>query len=138
MPHALFGQLYQHDKQEFVNRLLGGSEDGISRFWTEVADTRRYANHPIRLRSNHATKCIPIGIHGDGVQVVGVGRTWSKGIDAFSWSSLLALGPTAMINFLIWICFARCDHCSRQKHDGSMLERAEVVIDLVGERSLTY
>ena len=116
LPHALFGQLYKHDKAEFKSRALGGSEDNIARFWDQIAHTKRYNDHPIRTKSDHKTKCVPIGVHGDGVQVVGVGRSWSKGVEAFSWSSLLAIGNTVMINFLIWICFARCMCSSPDKH----------------------
>ena len=81
-----------------------------------MANTERYASHPVRLRPDHKSMCIPIGIHGDGVQVVGVGRTWSKGVEAFSWTSLLALGATVMINFVIWVCFSKCMCTSDDKH----------------------
>jgi len=45
---------------------------------------------------------IPIFIHGDGVPVKGVGKSWGESCDIYNWGSLLASGGTVEITFLIW------------------------------------
>ena len=38
------------------------------------------------------------GLHGAGVSVTGLGKTWQKGIDAYSISSILTFGDTGHYN----------------------------------------
>ena len=45
---------------------------------------------------------MPISLHGDGVPVTGVGRSWSKSYDALTWTSCVASGDTVSIfNFIV-------------------------------------
>lgn len=93
-PHELFGCLYSEHPHVFEQRFLGGDASSVVRFWKQMEGSSRYDGHPVRGRGDHKKCCIPIGLHGDGVTVTGVGRSWSKGCDAFSWSSLLTAGPS--------------------------------------------
>ena len=70
-----------------------------------MATTDRLRMHSISNRDDHRRLCIPIGMHGDGVTVTGVGRSWSKGCDAFSWSNLLSTGESNISNFIIFVIF---------------------------------
>ena len=101
-PHALFSLLYHSNRQAFDNMLLGSTNE-ISKFWDEVASTQKYQHHPVRRRKDHKRLCIPLGLHGDGVAVTGINRSWQKSVDAFSWSSLLASGQTKLTNFLVFV-----------------------------------
>ena len=45
---------------------------------------------------------MPISLHGDGVPVTGVGRSWSKSYEALTWTSCVASGDTVSIfNFIV-------------------------------------
>lgn len=45
---------------------------------------------------------MPISLHGDGVPVTGVGRSWSKSYDVLTWTSWVASGDTVSIfNFIV-------------------------------------
>ena len=63
-------------------------------------------NTTLRRRKNWWLRAIPIFIHGDGVHVAGVGKTWGKSLHVWNWGSLLAKGSTVEIVFWIWSCFS--------------------------------
>ena len=45
---------------------------------------------------------MPISLHGDGVPVTWVGRSWAKSYDALTWTSCVASGDTVSIfNFIV-------------------------------------
>ena len=45
---------------------------------------------------------MPISLHGDGVPVTGVGRSWAKSYEALTWTSCVASGSTSSIfNFIV-------------------------------------
>ena len=58
------------------------------------------AEHPER-----AGMTIPLSLHGDGVPVAGVGKSWSKSATCYSWSSLLGRGKTVEFNFMVYFYF---------------------------------
>ena len=105
LPHELFATMYEHHRERFIEVLCGGSLATIEMFWQDVAGTQKYASHPARLVPSHRKKCIPIALHGDGVPISGVGKSWSKSAQVFSWTSLLARGPTKSTCFLIYLFF---------------------------------
>ena len=70
-PHAAFADIYTNSPEAFESRICGGNFNRISSFWHDMQDHPGYATHP-----DHITKCIPIDLHGDGVPVVGVGKSW--------------------------------------------------------------
>ena len=100
-PHELFASLYRHYNQAFMAR-IAGSKKKIKSFWESVSDTVQYMNHPIKNVANHKSRAIPIFLHGDGVPCSGIGKSWSKMFDVWSWGSLLMEdGATWKTNFLI-------------------------------------
>ena len=105
LPHVLFAQMYESCHEAFVDRILGGHADRVGEFWRGVSQTSKYRNHPLRRRRDHMEKCVPLGIHADGVTTIGVSRSWSKNCEAFSWSSCLSCGPTKIVIFLIYLIF---------------------------------
>jgi hypothetical protein len=99
LPHALFSHIYTHDERLFEQVFLGGSQDRLAEFWSQVSTTKHYEASNIATRPDHKTRYIPLGLHGDGVTVTGVARTWGKQADVYSWTSLLAAGPSKMVIF---------------------------------------
>lgn len=107
LPHQLLHAMYTHHKDVFVRRLLGGSENNVQRFWEQMTAHPAYDQHPLSRRPDHKAKCIPIALHGDGVPVAGIGKSWSKSMDAYSWASLLTTGSVADCHFLIYAMFTK-------------------------------
>ena len=50
-------------------------------------------------------KVCGFSIHGDGVSISGVGRSWAKSVDVYSWSSMLSNTSTKLSNYLIYIMY---------------------------------
>jgi len=105
-PHEMFAHIYEHYKEAWVTRICPSS-DSVRDFWNRMRGNPQLEGHPVRHRADHQTKCVPLGIHADGVPVVGVGKAWSQSLDVFSWSSLLGSGSTLESNFLIF-CIFQC------------------------------
>lgn len=103
LPHELFHIIYTHHPETFASGILGGGSDTVELFWHSMSDHPGYTEHPVKGRPEHKRKAVPIALHGDGVPVSGVGKSWSKSMDAYSWTSLLSRGPTAKVLFLIYI-----------------------------------
>ena len=105
-PHKFFAMLHKHHRAAFCQRILGGDSRNVARFWQAMADNNpRYPRHSVRSREDHTYRCIPISIHGDGVPVSGLGRTYAKNVYVYTWCSLLGKGNTLDWNFLIWLCY---------------------------------
>ena len=51
------------------------------------------------------SKTVPIALHGDGTPVAGIGKSWTRMMDIYSWSSCLVKGCTLDITFLIYAVF---------------------------------
>ena len=62
-------------------------------------------DHPVLYRKDWKRRAIPLVLHGDGVPLTGIGKSWSKLVDVFSVSSLLGRGSTRMRMFLIFSFF---------------------------------
>ena len=107
LPHELFSMMYTHHRGAFVQRLLGGSEARVGEFWAAMADHPAYRAHPVARRPDHIEKAIPIAVHGDGVPVAGIGKSWSKSMDTYSWCSLLCTGPTSAFLFVIYAMYTK-------------------------------
>ena len=107
LPHELFAGLWEFDKSIFVNKLCGGDEANIEKFWKSMSNHPAYLDedNPLHLRRNHIKKCIPLSLHGDGVTVIAISKSWSKSVDALSWSSILSTGSTLTSCFLIYIMY---------------------------------
>ena len=62
-------------------------------------------NADIQHRRDFWTKCVAIKSHGDGVPVVGVGKSWNKMLDIWSWTSCLGSGATLDCCFYMFSIF---------------------------------
>jgi len=58
----------------------------------------------VRLLAEADLWCmVPLSLHGDGTPSSGIGKSWSKMSDFFSWASLLvSCGHSEMVRFLIF------------------------------------
>lgn len=106
LPHVLFSDIYNQYPDAWRERILP-STSKLNEFWHEMQNSPILVNHPIRNLDNYQSRAIPLAIHGDGVPIVGVGKTWGKSVDVFSWRSLLATGSTIQFTFYVWSVFQK-------------------------------
>ena len=103
-PHQCIHDLYHNYPNEFTKRVLPDFS-AIKKFWESMDGSPFLHNHPMVARRGWEDTVVPLSIHGDGVTVTGVGRSWNKSVDVLSWASLLASGATLSIFHLIFIIF---------------------------------
>lgn len=82
LPHLVFHSLLFYD--EFSAFF---SVDKIQKFWegVEASGDPRLQNHPLKLQANWSQKCIPLFVHGDGVEF-----QTRDSLMVWSWGSLLS------------------------------------------------
>lgn len=106
LPHTVFSDLYNNYPAAWRDRVLPSTAK-LNEFWREMEDSPALANHPVKQIPNWQSRAIPISIHTDAVPVTGVGKTWGKSVDVYSWCSLLGRGSTLEFNFYIWSIFSK-------------------------------
>ena len=99
-PHEMFASLYHDYPDEWSKRILP-DRSLIPKFWTAIQNHPILNGHPVKRVAGWFHRCIPISVHGDGVPVTGVGKSWGKMADVFHWTSCLATGSTLDICFYI-------------------------------------
>ena len=99
LPHVLFSVMFHKYRSSFDRYIQGSS---LSTFWEDMVGNPQYEDHPVKARDT--SKAVPLSLHGDGVASIGLGKSWQKSFEAFSWSSLTGDGHcTLLMNWLIWI-----------------------------------
>lgn len=107
LPHVMFAVLYKYHPAAFLERMCGGAFANIGAFWRAMDRHPMYQNHPIKKRADHQARCIPLSVHADAVPVSGVGRSWGKSLEIYSWNSMLSTGATVLTLFLICMYFPK-------------------------------
>ena len=107
LPHELFSALYHNHPAAFRKRILGGDQSNVRTWWDSMDEHPAYAGHPLKSRTDHKLRCIPLALHGDAVPVSGIGKAWSKSAEGYGWSSMIGEGNTADLHFLIWIMYTK-------------------------------
>ncbi|HIF94878.1 MAG TPA: hypothetical protein EYQ60_17410 [Myxococcales bacterium] len=115
LPHELFAALYHYYPQAWLDRICPSAET-CRRFWGAVRGSVQFMTHPVRHRPNFMTRCIPLTLHGDGTPVVGIGKAWGRLMDIWSWTSILATGPTILRAFMVF-CLHTAIQCVRAGHN---------------------
>ena len=64
-------------------------------------------HNPVRDRPGFTTFAVPLSLHGDGVPVTSVGKSWGHSMDCFSWCSVVGRGSTLDFNFYIYSYFSK-------------------------------
>ena len=114
-PHVLFAMIYEHYKDTWAKRVCPGVE-AVRNYWHCVRNSPQLDNDHIKARGDFTSHCVPIMVHGDGVPVTGIGKSWGKMCDVWSWSSALGTGSTLDITFYIYSVFQRL-LCKSFGHD---------------------
>ena len=106
-PHETMSTLHDHHPEVFKQRVVQ-SPEALHRFWDDMEDHPQLTDHLVRLRRDWKRPAISLCLHGDGVPLTGIGKSWSKFMDVFSISSVMGEGSTRQRMFLLWSFF----HCS--------------------------
>lgn len=117
LPHEMFAAFYEKTAS-WTSSVLPDSSS-IQKFWSAFQHHPMMAGHPIKEKPNWHSTTVPIGLHGDEVPVMGVGKIWCRSVLAFSWFSLLASAAGQgfeRTNILIWGVFEK--FCLPDGHDG--------------------
>ena len=107
-PHDYFSSLYHCYPSEWKSRILP-DVGRIRSFWRRMRDHPLLDDHDILSRESWQSLCIPISIHGDGVPVTSIAKSWGKSMEVLSWASMLAHGSTlGTFNFIFGIYQSAC------------------------------
>ncbi len=117
VPHEMFASLY-HNYPDAWKKYIVPDTARLGLFWAAMQHHPQMAGHPLLQRDQYDKLAVPLGIHGDGVPVVGIGKGWCRTMTMFSWSSLLAKGPTKEVCYYIWSVFDRL--CCAADGSGTM------------------
>ena len=119
-PHRMVHKLWDGaDTNGFKTRICSGPER-LQQFWAAQKD---HPNLPLMRHyckdiPDWESKAIPIKLYGDGTPITGVGKSWAKSADSYTWSSQVGLGRSSQAVFLIWGIVTKLVHKSRiGKHD---------------------
>eukprot|EP00969_Alexandrium_andersonii_P104230 4600357-Alexandrium_andersonii.AAC.1 len=82
--------IYHKHPDIFAKQMLGGNIDVLAEFWSEMRTHPAMNNHPLQTKPGFNKKAIPLGLHGDGVPVSGIGRKWAQSTLAISWQTMLS------------------------------------------------
>ena len=86
-------------------RFVCPSRARLRKFWDAVGNSPQLVGHPIKSKPNWRERAIPFTFHGDGVPTTGVGKPWAKSMTMYSISSMVGLGTTIELMWLIWAVF---------------------------------
>ncbi|CAE8680872.1 unnamed protein product [Polarella glacialis] len=88
LPHEYFAAMYE-DTRAWATSILPDPEK-LSEIWESMQNHPAMQNHPMKQENDWKTKCVPLGLHGDEVPIVGVSKIWCRSFLVFSWFSILA------------------------------------------------
>ena len=104
LPRMWFWYRYANYRSVFFKRFIGIATESqsvqrLSSFWNSVhpGDPRRCS---LFTKANFATRCVPLGIHGDGVPC-----TRRDTLDVCSVFGILGLGSTIELVYYVWSFF---------------------------------
>ncbi|CAE7708841.1 unnamed protein product [Symbiodinium sp. CCMP2592] len=107
LPHEIFSKMYTEYPQQFKASLVP-SDQHLEDFWSQMQHNPRWEGHELRSRADFRHKAVPLGLHGDDVPVVGIGKGWSSKMSIFSMFSLVAVKqPTREKMLLLYSVFER-------------------------------
>ena len=105
LPHEVFSKLYHQYPEYWRSCFLPGGDKELAAFWKGFAGHPSMADGTFQSRPSYRTTLIPLGIHGDGVPITGLGKVWCKLMQVYSWHGLLCQGGAKATLFLMWASF---------------------------------
>ena len=106
LPHQLFSWIYHEFKATWDKTILPSTER-LQTFWSTNRLHPAFAASKVGQVPSFDEKVIPICFHGDDVPITGLGKSWAAGMTMFSWSSMVGLGTTKEMMYLIFGIFEK-------------------------------
>ena len=106
MPHELFSCIF-HYYRDTWNKCILPSSERLQRFWSTNRLHPAMQSSKLQSIDNYSALVVPICFHGDDVPITGVGKGWAQSMTVFSWSSLIGVGTTKDLQYLIYGCFEK-------------------------------
>ena len=102
LPHLVVARLGEYFP-EFFHTLFNLGKGNLEKFWRGVEGTgdEKLHNHPMTLEKGWRDHCIPLFVHGDGVEFQS-----RDTLLCFSWGSLLGQG-NSLENHLLLAAFPK-------------------------------
>ena len=104
-PHLLLEKLGSLGGDVWERR-VAGKPGRLFSFWRNMRGHPNYSlvrRHFLELGIDHWEHCcVPLKLYGDGCPVTGVGKSWSKSMNNYIFSSMVSEGSSAETLFIIW------------------------------------
>ena len=105
LPHELFATMFK-SYNEFFRRCVCSGSDELVKFWNDMAGHPALNDNVVLDIDDYKNKVVPLGLHGDGVPVKGIGKSWSESMSCYSFNSIVAPGGNTLeTNFVIFMVF---------------------------------
>eukprot|EP00971_Amphidinium_carterae_P348336 6490439-Amphidinium_carterae.1 len=121
LPHKLFSVLYEEDVGLFTKFFCGSGEKcrtylcrhvlkvlqwtlqslRLQSFWASMSATHWVTERGITEQEGYERHCIPLKVFGDGVAVIGVGKSWGRSVNVVSVQPFLNRDPTIISHAII-------------------------------------
>ena len=111
LPHITFSCLFHKYPEYFFSQMLPSIEY-LKSFWAAVDGHPQLIGNPVLALLDYASTVIPCWIHGDGVVCTGLGKSWARMADAYSFGSILSKGGSMDRSFLGWMGYRYAFVCS--------------------------
>eukprot|EP00435_Cladocopium_sp_Y103_P018658 s2492_g4.t1 len=108
LPHEIFSAFY--DNGAAWSKCILPDSSKLQDFWSSFSGHPCFEGHPLKTQPDYSTCVIPLGLHGDEVPVLGVGKIWCKCVLFFSWFSLMSVAAGQQFqdsNLYIWGIFEK-------------------------------
>jgi len=105
LPHEMFSIMYHEYPSEFRSKFLGEA-NAITNFWANQAGSPLLVDHPLKTLPLWSERTIPLGVHGDGAPVAGLGKAWGKMLGLYCFFSFLTKDTTTNSIFYLYAAFA--------------------------------
>ncbi|CAE7743230.1 unnamed protein product, partial [Symbiodinium necroappetens] len=94
LPHVLFSSIYASYRATWEKSICPNL-DALERFWNVMVESKNPNITPAMTRKkNWKRRLIPLALHGDGVPITGLGKSWVQTVTNFAWYSLLTMSTS--------------------------------------------
>ena len=104
LPHEIFAAIHEQFPAKFQEKFTGPA-GAIETFWADMEGHPALDAHPMKAKPDWNRMTVPLSVHGDGVPVAGIGKSWARLLDVYSWASLVGSGGTLDSMMLIYVAF---------------------------------
>ncbi|CAE7222140.1 unnamed protein product [Symbiodinium sp. CCMP2592] len=102
LPHILFSSIFSSYKATWEKSICPNVE-ALERFWNVIVENKNPNITPAMTRkANWKRRLVPLALHGDGVPITGLGKSWVQTVTNFAWCSLLTMS-TSTIDSLFYV-----------------------------------